>query len=40
VKVKPVRFWVGKKIVYGMEDDGTRSFGFVRQAEGEPGRSD
>jgi hypothetical protein len=36
VKVKPLRFWLSENIVYGMDDDGSRSFGFVQQADGTP----
>jgi hypothetical protein len=34
IKVKPLRFWLGEKIVYGMGDDGSRSFECVKPAEG------
>jgi hypothetical protein len=30
VKVKPLRFWIGEKIVYGYGDNGTRGFAHIQ----------
>jgi hypothetical protein len=31
VKVKPLRFWLGEKIVYGCEQDGSRGFEYIHR---------